>query len=172
MGIQPTVGLSTGSLRWATTFHHYLEKAHVSAIVWWAGAQPTGNNESLIVLNKTTGEFVLPKRYDTFGNYTRYIPTGSHRIKSESSGMPEGVKVTSFIKDGRYTVVVVNPTDKKIDCLLSLEDARSKEPLSSYTTTMDKRWEESTITCSKDGYALQVLPRSVTTYVGVCYFDQ
>ena len=86
--------------------------------------------------------------------------------------MPEGVKVTSFIKDGRYTVVVVNPTDKKIDCLLSLEDARSKEPLSSYTTTMDKRWEESTITCSKDGYALQVLPRSVTTYVGVCYFDQ
>ena len=159
-------------LRWATTFHHYLEKAHVSAIVWWAGAQPTGNNESLIVLNKTTGEFVLPKRYDTFGNYTRYIPTGSHRIKSESSGMPEGVKVTSFIKDGRYTVVVVNPTDKKIDCLLSLEDARSKEPLSSYTTTMDKRWEESTITCSKDGYALQVLPRSVTTYVGVCYFDQ
>ena len=39
-------------LRWATTFHHYLEKAHVSAIVWWAGAQPTGNNESLIVLTR------------------------------------------------------------------------------------------------------------------------
>ena len=40
-------------LKWAVTFHNYLTKANVNAIIWWGGAMPTSNNESLINLDKT-----------------------------------------------------------------------------------------------------------------------
>lgn len=154
-------------LYWATTFHKYLTDAHVSAIVWWAGAQPTTTNESLIVLDKATGKFTLTKRYDAFGNYTRYIPIGSRRIENETTGLPEEVNVTSFIKDNQYTVVVVNPTNKQIDCCLQLKEAGVNGTLNSYTTTAEKRWEGSSITSGKEGYKLQLQPKSVTTYVGM-----
>lgn len=153
-------------LYWSETFHKYLTDAHVNAIVWWAGAQPSSVNECLIVLDKATGNFTFSKRYETFGNYTRYIPVGSRRIENESVELPEGVSVTSFRKDNQYTVVVTNPTDKQIDCDLQLEGFSSKGNLSSYTTSADKRWEEGSVKSGKRGYTLQLLPKSVTTYVG------
>ena len=86
-------------LYWADMFQKYLMGAHVSAIVWWLGAQPTTTNESLIVLNNESGEYVLSKRYDAFGNYTRYIPAGSRCVANFTEGLPEGVCVSSFCKD-------------------------------------------------------------------------
>lgn len=154
-------------LRWATSFHQYLNDAQVDAIIWWAGAMPTTTNESLVVLNKATGDYILTKRYDTFGNYTRYIPTGSRRIENKVQNLPEGISVTSFKKDKQYMVVVVNPTDKKIECRLQSGVKDEQDTLHCYTTTAGKRWEESGITASgQDGYSIQVLPKSVTTYVG------
>ena len=50
-------------LKWAVTFHNYLTKANVNAIIWWGGAMPTSNNESLIILDKNRKDFLLSKRY-------------------------------------------------------------------------------------------------------------
>lgn len=48
-------------LKWAVTFHNYLTKANVNAIIWWGGAMPTSNNESLIILNKNRKDYTLSK---------------------------------------------------------------------------------------------------------------
>lgn len=153
-------------LYWANVFHQYLTNAHVSAIVWWAGAQPTTNNESLIVLNQSSGEFVLSKRYDTFGNYTRYISPGSRCIENKSEGLPQEISVSSFKKGKQYTMVVVNPTDSGITCLLKLKGAQACQELRSYTTTAGERWKEGQISCTDNRYRLQLPPKSVVTYTG------
>lgn len=150
-------------LRWATAFHEYLMEAQVSAIIWWLGAQPTKTNESLIVLNQQEGSFIKTKRYDTFGNYTRYIPRGSRGMGNQPNGLPEEVKVSSFRYGNQFTIVVVNPTDRQLTSLLLLENGKVvKGSLRNYITTADKQWSEGTIT----GSTLEFLPQSVTTFTG------
>lgn len=153
-------------LRWAIAFHDYLMDAQVSAIVWWLGAQPTTTNESLIVLNQLEGSFVLTKRYDTFGNYTRYIPNGSRGMGNILKGLPEEVRVSSFRHGDEFTVVIVNPTEQALSCQLQFEGGKTNGLLKSYTTTADKRWAEGSVKISKHGYTLDFLPQSVTTYTG------
>lgn len=150
-------------LRWATAFHEYLMEAQVSAIIWWLGAQPTKTNESLIVLNQQEGSFIKTKRYDTFGNYTRYIPRGSRGMGNQPNGLPEEVKVSSFRYGNQFTIVVVNPTDRQLTSQLLLENGKVvKGSLRNYITTADKQWSEGTIT----GNTLEFLPQSVTTFTG------
>lgn len=150
-------------LRWATAFHEYLMEAQVSAIIWWLGAQPTKTNESLIVLNQQEGSFIKTKRYDTFGNYTRYIPRGSRGMGNQPNGLPEEVKVSSFRYSNQFTIVVVNPTDRQLTSQLLLENGKVvKGSLRNYITTADKQWSEGTIT----GSTLEFLPQSVTTFTG------
>ena len=150
-------------LRWATAFHEYLMEAQVSAIIWWLGAQPTKTNESLIVLNQQESSFIKTKRYDTFGNYTRYIPRGSRGMGNQPNGLPEEVKVSSFRYGNQFTIVVVNPTDRQLTSQLLLENGKVvKGSLRNYITTADKQWSEGTIT----GSTLEFLPQSVTTFTG------
>ena len=150
-------------LRWATAFHEYLMEAQVSAIIWWLGAQPTKTNESLIVLNQQEGSFIKTTRYDTFGNYTRYIPRGSRGMGNQPNGLPEEVKVSSFRYGNQFTIVVVNPTDRQLTSQLLLENGKVvKGSLRNYITTADKQWSEGTIT----GSTLEFLPQSVTTFTG------
>ena len=150
-------------LRWATAFHEYLMEAQVSAIIWWLGAQPTKTNESLIVLNQQESSFIKTKRYDTFGNYTRYIPRGSRGMGNQPNGLPEEVKVSSFRYGNQFTIVVVNPTDRQLTSQLLLENGKVvKGSLRNYITTADKLWSEGTIT----GSTLEFLPQSVTTFTG------
>ena len=150
-------------LRWAIAFHEYLMDAQVSAIIWWLGAQPTKTNESLIVLNQQEGSFIKTKRYETFGNYTRYIPRGSRGMGNLPDGLPEEVRVSSFRHGNQFTVVVVNPTDRQLTSQLLFENGKVvKGSLRNYITTADKQWSEGTIT----GSTLEFLPQSVTTFTG------
>lgn len=152
-------------LKWAATFHRYLTEARVNGFVWWAGAQPTGTNESLIILDKNRRAYGFAKRYDTFGNYTRYIPAGSRRVETEHTGLPEEVKASAFYKDGQYTVVVINPTERTVKCRLRLKDGSCQAGLHRYVTDKDRRWEEGFVPYGNDGYAVELAPGSVTTYI-------
>lgn len=157
----------TDGLRWAITFHDYLMDAKVSAIIWWLGAQPTTTNESLIVLDQHEGSFMRTKRYDTFGNYTRYIPRGSRGMGNFLKGLPKEICVSSFRYGDEFTVVVVNPTRQSLTCQLYFDGGEVvKESLKSYTTTADRRWSERKVEIQKQGYILQLLPQSVITYCG------
>lgn len=164
--VDPLDASMDNGLKWATLFHDYLTKAQVNAFVWWGGAMPTSNNESLIVLDKDKGTYSFTKRYETFGNYTRYIPVGSVRIANELQSLPEELLVSSFTKDDRYTAVIINPTDKEIRCRLTLEGAGQEGALLKYTTSDHQKWAEEKIEMNKKGYSLVLTPRSVITCVG------
>ena len=153
-------------LYWADMFQKYLMDAHVSAIVWWLGAQPTTTNESLIVLDNKSGNYILSKRYDAFGNYTRYIPAGSQCVANSTEGLPEGVSVSSFRKDNKYTVVVVNTTNEAVRCNLDFKGGNASGDLNSYTTDADARWKHSSVNEAHGRYLINLPPQSVVTYTG------
>ncbi|WP_455593219.1 glycoside hydrolase [Bacteroides sp.] len=158
-------GMANG-LKWAATYHDYLTKANINGFVWWGGAIPTSNNESLIVLGKNGEDYSLTKRYDTFGNYTRYIPVGSHRIRTEQVSLPDTVRVSSFCKGNQHSTVAINPTNKTITCRLAIKGCKVTGNLQAYTTTAKKKWEENIIKPNKSYYTVTLLPESVTTLVG------
>lgn len=154
-------------LYWAKTFQQYLMKARVSAIIYWLGAQPTTTNESLLVMNRETGNFISTKRYDTFGNYTRYIPAGSRCIGHTSEQLSDEIRITASRKGQQYTVVIVNPTEETVKCQLKFKGAESdRKAVMSYTTTAVKRWEKGETIFQKQGYELEIPAKSVVTYTG------
>lgn len=167
--IDPLDASIENGLEWAAKFHKYLTEANVNAFVWWGGAMPTSNNESLIVLDKDRENYSFTKRYETFGNYTRYIPVGSYRIHTENKNLPEGVLASAFIKSKQYTAVVVNPTDRQIACRINLKDARIEGNIETYTTTKEKKWNKGYIAPKTKYYVVTLLPKSVTTLVGNIY---
>ena len=154
-------------LYWAASFQKYLMDAHVSGLVWWCGAMPTKTNESLVVLDQKTGKFVLSKRYDAFGNYTRYIPVGSQCVGNQKVGLTDEVSVTTFKKGKNYTVVVVNEGNQAATCRLQLKGAKAVKEMSSYVTTEADRWKEGKVSLKGDYYVLDIAPKSVVTYTGV-----
>lgn len=153
-------------LKWASIFHHYLVDGEVNAFIWWAGAMPTANNESLIILNKNNEDYSLTRRYATLGNYSRYIPVGSRRIINNLKGFPKGIEVSSFCYGKQYSVVIVNPSNRLVKCNLKVNDAQSKGLLKQYLTTNEDTWKETQIQPAKKGYILNLKPESVTTLVG------
>ena len=159
-------GMDNG-LKWATLFHRYLTDAQVNGFVWWGGAMPTSNNESLIVLDKDKENYTLTKRYATFGNYTRYISVGSYRVENELVSLPEEWMVSSFCQGKQYTSVIVNPTNKEIRCRLQIEDAEQTGVLMQYTTTASQDWKQTEIKHKGKGYSLLIPPCSVTSLVGL-----
>ena len=153
-------------LYWADMFQKYLMDAHVNAIVWWCGAMPTKTNESLIVLDRETGNFTLSKRYDAFGNYTRYIPKGSQCVENQTTGLPEGVAVSSFKHGNQLTVVVVNTTTHEVPFRLDLKEKGLTGDVFSYTTTATDRWKQASYTASHGSCILMSVPESIITFTG------
>lgn len=157
-------------LKWAKLFHQYLVDAHVGAIIWWAGALPdNGTNEGLIFTSKDRVTYETTKRYETFGNFSRYIPVGSQRITAEKgSSLPADVLISSFKKGNRYTIVAVNPTDAEVSSELALNGAQPAGVLQRFVTDADRRWEASgeTALTSEGTYTLVLPAQSVTTFTG------
>lgn len=164
--IDPLDASMENGLEWAIKFHKYLTDGNVNAFIWWGGAMPTSNNESLIVLDKNRDNYSFTKRYETFGNYTRYIPVGSQRIRTENKNLPEDVLISAFTKNNQYTTVMVNPTEKQVTCRINLKDAKTKGNIKTYTTTKEEKWSEQYIAPKKESYLITLPPKSVTTLVG------
>ncbi|MCC8155089.1 MAG: hypothetical protein LIP01_13400 [Tannerellaceae bacterium] len=149
---------------WAETFHEYLTTANVSAFIWWGGAMPAGNNECLIELNKNRKEYTLSKRYETFGNFTRYIPSGSKRIETTTS---TELLVSAYKKENKYTVVIINNNDNEQITHLSIEGANPQNTLTGYLTNNDKCWETQSIKADKTGkFSVSIPAQSVITFTG------
>ncbi len=152
-------------LYWGKIFHDFFTVANINAFIWWGGAMPAGNNECLIELNKSRQGYTLTKRYETFGNFTRYIPSGSIRIEATSSN---NNLLASAYKHGKaYTIVLINNTENDLSTQLVFEGAAIQNRLTGFLTTADKSWEQQTIKADNPQHTQVVVPaKSVITYTG------
>lgn len=155
-------------ITWAEKFYKYLSKANVNAMFWWAGARPGSNNEALIQLNDN-GNYVVTKRYEVFGNYSRYIKSGSVRITADKQlGAPLGLLVSSFKKGNEWVIVAVNKSTKAISTTLKLDGANVDGALTPYLTDSSNKWAKQTDVQSNgsNSFSISLPAQSVITYVG------
>lgn len=165
--IDPLDNSMSDGLKWANTYHTYLTDANVNAFIWWAGAMPTTNNESLIVLDTDRMGYSLTKRFDTFGNFTRYITPESERIATELSGKTDSLLVSAYKQDEKYTVVLINNAQAPIVTSLQLNGSQPDNDLNGYLTDENNRWTPIKYTRNKDKSCLLEIPsRCVITFTG------
>lgn len=157
----------TDGVKWAATFHEYLTAAGVNALIWWGGALPTTNNESLVVLDPDRQGYRLAKRFHTFGNFTRYIPAGSLRIGTTAGATADSLLVSAYKNGKDFTLVAVNPTAREIRTTLRLDGAKMQGSLNRYLTDASGNWQPSPVEIGSTGTCPIVLPpSSVATFTG------
>lgn len=154
-------------IKWAVKFHKYLCEANVGSIIWWAGALPDkGTNEGLIYIAKNRTDYETGKRYETFGNFTRYIPVGSTRISTEYN-TDQGYMVSGYKHGNSYTTVAINTseTEKTIDLILS--NAQTTTPIVGYLTDATHKWAPlDTIQPVNNTFVVTLPAKSVVTFTG------
>lgn len=159
-------GSMDNAIHWAEVFHKYLTNAHVNAVCWWTGARYTDTNESLIKLEQ--GNFQIPKRFYTYGNYTRYVKVGSKQIRTDKPISTTGkLLLTAFKNNREYVMVAVNKSKEPITTTIQVKGGRPIGELKAYITDAEQNWKESTITKDESNmYPITVPAMSVVTYVG------
>lgn len=157
----------TDGVKWAATFHEYLTTASVNAFIWWGGAMPTTNNESLVVLDPDRQGYRLTKRFHTFGNFSRYIPAGSIRIGTAAGTTADSLLVSAYKNGKEFTLVAVNPTSREIRTTLQLKGEKMQGALNRYLTDATANWQHSAVGIGSAGaWPIVVPPSSVATFTG------
>ena len=153
-------------LHWAEVVQKYLMNAKVNAFCWWNGARNTTTNESMIKLTET--DYQLPKRFYTYGNYTKFIKPGSQQISvSRQKGVPVTLLLTSFKKGDQVVVVAVNKSGRNTTTTMKFNGAKANGSLKSYTTNESGNWKEGSVSMKRGGsYSLTIPAKSVVTFVG------
>lgn len=161
------VGMTSG-LIWAQKFHRYLCEANVGAIVWWAGALPDSwTTEGLINIDKNRVNYEVSKRCEIFGNFSRYIPTGSKRVSVQYN--PELGFMASAYKYGKsFTIVAVNSSDTEKVLTMALNKVQANGFLQGYVTDATRKWEALAPIqpSSSNTYQLNLPSYSVVSYIG------
>jgi len=153
-------------LKWAADWHRYLSDASTSAIIYWLGAVPGVNDEGLIYMdmgNRT--DYTLTKRYETFGNFSRYIDSDSRRVNIDrGQGLPADLHVSSYKKGNKLVVVAVNVTGEHVTTPLNVNGMNVTDLLR-VLTDEDNRWAETTVDAIDGQYSLDIPGKSVVTFI-------
>lgn len=154
-------------LNWAADWHRYLSDASASALVYWLGAVPGDNDEGLIFMNMNDREsYTLTKRYEAFGNFSRYIKPDSRRVTIDrGNGLPTDFHISSYKKDNEMVIVMVNKTDENVLTPLNVNGVRVTS-LKRVLTDTDNTWAETTVIPENNQYILDIPAKSVVTFVG------
>ncbi len=163
-----TTSMSDG-LKWAKLFHKYLSDANVAAIIWWAGALPDhGTNEGLIYIAKDRVSYETSKRYEVFGNFTRYIPAGSKRVTIEKGGsVNSNILISGYKNNKEFTAVAINPTSNAATFNLGLSGATISGNLKAYVTDETRKWVAQEDIVPVNGvYTVNLPANSVVTFTG------
>ncbi|MCC8154575.1 MAG: hypothetical protein LIP01_10375 [Tannerellaceae bacterium] len=159
-------GIENG-LSWAARYNKYLTKADVNAFLWWAGAQPNWSSETLIGIDDDRESCSFTKRYETFGNFTRYIKEGSIRVDIPTSGLPKNIDLSAYKHGNEYVIVMINPNNEMVASLLTLENMTPTGKLQRIVTDADNRWLETPeVEMTDNAYILELPPMSVVTFIG------
>lgn len=88
----------------------------MNAVSWqhWIAVSEVDFCDGLIYINLDDKTFEMTKRYYVTGNISLFVERGARRIEVTCDS--EDLQLLAFEKDGKTTVIAVNPTDTEIEC--------------------------------------------------------
>ncbi|WP_437648803.1 glycoside hydrolase family 30 beta sandwich domain-containing protein [Sorangium sp. So ce362] len=157
-GPSNTIENGVAIARWV---HSALVVGEANAWLWWWYSGNT-TNEGLI---QQSGS-VTTKRYYTFGNFTRYIRPGYHRV-AVTGVFPEKVLVSAYTNDsGKVVVVAINETTSAQTVPLAFAGGTAPNAMVPFVTAASKNWAEGTpVTVTDATLPMALEAMSVTTFV-------
>ena len=141
----------------AKLIHHDLSYANATSWQWWLAISPNDYKDGLVYIdkNKNDGKVYESKMLWALGNYSRFIPAGSHRLPVKLENADQ-VYVSSFRNQGKIIIVVVN--SRKEDAILEITGINKKQ-IKTYTTSSTLNLAPST----SNSNSIRVSPESITT---------
>jgi O-glycosyl hydrolase len=162
---------TTRGLVLAAAIHDTLVVAEARAFFfWWSVAPPSKRPEGLV-----TAWFEPPARAPFsrwepaphayfFGQYSRFLPPGSRRLAADALALPEGVRLSAFVRpDGARVLVALNAGAEALQLRVDLDSPRAFAAFrSSATERLDPAPAPATEAAA---LLLSLAPRSATTYL-------
>lgn len=141
----------------AKLIHHDLSYANATSWQWWLAISPNDYKDGLVYIdkNKKDGKVYESKMLWALGNYSRFIPAGSHRLPVKLENADQ-VYVSCFRSQGKIIIVVVN--SRKEAALLEINGIHKKQ-IKTYTTSTTLNLAPST----SNSNLIRVPPESITT---------
>lgn len=100
-------GIQNG-VAWACNIHRYLTEAEVSCYCFFWGASIYHDGDGcLIGMNLETGTPVYNKRLYTFGNFSRFIRPGYHRVEIDSGSDSPSLLLSAYLSPDESQAVIV-----------------------------------------------------------------
>ncbi|MFJ3303676.1 glycoside hydrolase [Streptomyces sp. NPDC086549] len=169
-----------GGLNLSRIIYKDFATAHDSAFQWWValsemtGGDPLarndeGWNDGLIYYDpnyRTNGNQTLyfTKRYYALGQYSKFVRPGA--VAHNVTGVPDGVEVSAYDRDGRWVVVVNNHNTTDTALSLHFNSRSPMRAVQAVRTSADENWADVARPSVSGGSVLATLaPRSITTYV-------
>jgi O-glycosyl hydrolase len=157
-GPNNTIENGVAIARWV---HSGLVVGEVNAWLWWWYSGNT-TNEGLI---QQSGS-VTTKRYYAFGNFTRYVRPGYHRV-AVTGVFPDKVLVSAYTSDtGEVVIVAINETTSAQSIPLVVAGGTAPTTMVPFVTSGSANWDEGAPVAVAAGtlpMALEAM--SVTTFV-------
>jgi hypothetical protein len=178
-------------LEFGVHLHQFLTVANVNAYVFWYGVITKESPEALIIVDPTTEYRMFPKYYYVYGQYTRHIKAGFHRIHLHRSPTICNELLYSFyikkVDDSssfRYAFVWVVTNLKSHPLQVELDvNAENllfdSEHLNATETSNSKNWDPviptlkdpKTLTTKIDGKAVQTVTGFVDQDTGFQLYE-
>ena len=156
-GPSNTIENGVAIARWV---HSGLTVGETNAWLWWWYSGNT-TNEGLVQQGGAT-----TKRFYTFGNFTRYVRPGYHRV-SVTGVFPDKVLVSAFTGDaGEVVIVAINETTAAQSISLAFAGGTAPTAMVPYVTSGTANWEAGAAVTVAAGALPMALPAmTVSTFV-------
>ncbi len=157
-GPSNTIENGVAIARWV---HSGLVVGEVNAWLWWWYSGNT-TNEGLI---QQSGS-VTTKRYYTFGNFTRYVRPGYHRV-TVTGVFPDKVLVSAFTSDtGEVVIVAINETTSAQSIPLAFAGGTAPTMMVPFVTSGTQNWGEAApVAVAAGSLSMALEAMTVTTFV-------
>jgi len=157
-GPSNTIENGVAIARWV---HSGLVVGEVNAWLWWWYKGDT-TNEGLI---QQSGS-VTTKRYYAFGNFTRYVRPGYHRV-AVTGVFPEKVLVSAYTSDaGKVVIVAINETTSAQSIPLALAGGTAPTMMVPFVTSDSENWGEGApVAVAAGSLPMALEAMTVTTFV-------
>jgi glucuronoarabinoxylan endo-1,4-beta-xylanase len=143
----------------AKRIHDNLVTAGVSAFHWWWFDDQEGGTQGLL-----DGSNTPPKNGFAFGNYSRFIRPGYHRVNVRA-GAPSGVDVSAYKgPSGQLVIVMINENGSAANFTMSVANAPSQfTPW--VTSAADNLAVKPVVPVNSGAFPASLPAQSVTTFV-------